>query len=276
MKLPAIPLTDDHIHIDPVHGRGLDAARDFMKAGGTHLFLVSKPSWSHGVTPRKGSDYRKVFDETLVVADGIRDTGLVVFPVLGVHPAEITRLADEIGLERAASIMKEGLTVAAGYVSEGLAVALKSGRPHYEVSEDVQNASDEVLFHALSLAGRLSCAVQVHAETGPCTDIIDMARKVGADPSRVVKHYGSPDTPLHPSLIATHEEIADMACRGRRFTLESDYMDENSRPGAVTGPKSVPRFTKKLIETGRITVEQAYIIHAETPETVYGVEIELS
>jgi TatD-related deoxyribonuclease len=276
MKPPAIPLTDDHIHIDPVHGRGLDAARDFMRAGGTHLFLVSKPSWSHGVTPRKGSDYRKVFDETLALADGIRETGLVVFPVLGVHPAEITRLADEIGLEQAAAVMKEGLTVAAGYVSEGLAVALKSGRPHYEAGQDVQNASDGVLSHALSLAGRLSCALQVHAETGPCSDIVDMARMAGADPSRVVKHYGSPDTPLHPSLIATHEEIADLARTGRRFTLESDYMDENSRPGAVTGPKSVPRFTKKLIDSGRITLEQAYIIHAETPEKVYGVEIELS
>ena len=49
MKSPAYPVTDDHIHIDPKNGRGLEAAKDFFRAGGTHLFLVSKPSWSLGV-----------------------------------------------------------------------------------------------------------------------------------------------------------------------------------------------------------------------------------
>ncbi|HPM55417.1 MAG TPA: hydrolase TatD, partial [Methanoculleus sp.] len=29
MKPPAIPITDDHIHIDPVNGRGVEAAKDF-------------------------------------------------------------------------------------------------------------------------------------------------------------------------------------------------------------------------------------------------------
>ena len=51
MKSPAFPVTDDHIHIDPVNGRGVEAAKDFLRAGGTHLFLVSKPSWSLGVLP---------------------------------------------------------------------------------------------------------------------------------------------------------------------------------------------------------------------------------
>ena len=68
MTSPKFPVTDDHIHIDPVNGRGLDAARDFLRAGGTHMFLVSKPSWSLGVSPSTGTDYRQVFDETIRVA----------------------------------------------------------------------------------------------------------------------------------------------------------------------------------------------------------------
>ena len=54
MKPPAIPITDDHIHIDPVNGRGIEAAKDFRRSGGTHIFLVSKPSWSFGVEPSSG------------------------------------------------------------------------------------------------------------------------------------------------------------------------------------------------------------------------------
>jgi TatD-related deoxyribonuclease len=275
MKPPAIPLTDDHIHIDPVNGRGLAAAKDFKNAGGTHLFLVSKPSWSHGVEPRSGEDYRRIFDETLEIASGIRELGVVVFPILGVHPAEISRLSPVLGVERAADVMWEGISVAAGYVEEHRAVALKSGRPHYDTEPDIRNASNTILSHALSLAGRLSCAVQIHAETGPCGDIVEMARLAGMDIHRVVKHYASPDTPLHPSFIATYEEIPKLAGEGRKFTLESDYMDENSRPGAVIGPKSVPRFTRKMMETGLISEEQAFCIHVETPMQVYGVEIDL-
>ena len=71
-------------------------------------------------------------------------------------------------------------------------------------------------------------------------DIADMARNAGFPTERVVKHYGSPDTPLHPSLIAKHEAIPQLARERRAFTMESDFMDENSRPGAVIGPKSVP------------------------------------
>jgi TatD-related deoxyribonuclease len=90
---------------------------------------------------------------------------------------------------------------------------------------------------------------------------------------RVVKHYGSPDTPLHPSLIAKHEAIIQLVRGRRRFTIESDYMDENSRPGAVTGPKSVPRFTNQLLQQGHITKDDCFWIHSETVEKVYGVTV---
>ena len=151
MKPPAIPITDDHIHIDPVNGRGVEAAKDFRRSGGTHIFLVSKPSWSFGVEPSSGEDYREVFLATLRVADMVRETGLVVYPVLGVHPAEINRLAARMSLEEAAGVMMAGLDLAARYVEGGEAVALKSGRPHYEVPPEVLAASNAILYRALEL-----------------------------------------------------------------------------------------------------------------------------
>jgi TatD-related deoxyribonuclease len=57
--------------------------------------------------------------------------------------------------------------------------------------------------------------------------------------------------------------------------MESDFMDENSRPGSVIGPKSVPRFTRRLLEEGKIDEEAVYRIHAMTPSRTYGVEIRL-
>jgi TatD-related deoxyribonuclease len=275
MQSPIFPITDDHIHIDPVNGRGREAAKDFLRAGGTHIFLVSKPSWSLSVYPSRGADYAQVFDETLRVARMIEEIGVVVFPVLGVHPAEISRLSERMPLTEAAEIMKAGIDVAAAYVKEGKAVALKSGRPHYEVSPEVLTASNDILNHALNRAAECRCALQIHAESGLCTDIADMARNAGFPVERVVKHYGSPDTPLHPSLIAKHEAIPQLTREHRAFTMESDFMDENSRPGAVLGPKSVPRYTHQLLREGLITEEDCYRIHAETVGKVYGVKIKL-
>jgi TatD-related deoxyribonuclease len=275
MRSPAYPVTDDHIHIDPLNGRGIEAAKDFLRAGGTHLFLVSKPSWSLGVHPSCGADYAKVFDETLRVAEMIREIGLTVFPVLGVHPAEIGRLTERMSLEDAACLMKAGIDCAATCVQEGKAVALKSGRPHYEVSPDVLAASNEVLSHALCRAAGCCCALQIHAESGPCADVVEMAAAAHMPVERVVKHYGSPDTPLHPSLIAKHESLPRLIRERRRFTMESDFMDENSRPGAVIGPRSVPRYTNQLVTSGQMTIEDCFFIHAETVERVYGVTVQL-
>jgi TatD-related deoxyribonuclease len=275
MRSRLFPITDDHIHFDPVNGRGVEAAKDFLHAGGTHIFLVTKPSWSFGIAPTCGADYVKVFDETLRVAESIREAGLIVFPIMGVHPAEISRLAERMSLFEAVEVMKGGLDCAAEYVRDGRAVALKSGRPHYEVSPEVFAASNEVLSHALELAAGYRCALQIHAESGPCADVVDMAGTVGMPIERVVKHYGSPETPLHPSLVARHEAVPVLARERRPFTMESDFMDENSRPGAVTGPKSVPRITKKLLESGVITEDDCWRIHGETPEKVYGVRITL-
>ncbi len=245
MQSPKFPVTDDHIHIDPINGRGLEAAKDFFLAGGTHFFLVSKPSWSLSVHPTTGADFAAVFDETLRVAGLIEEIGVVVYPVLGIHPAEITRLSERLPLREAIEVMKAGIDVAAGYVQEGKAIALKSGRPHYEVSPEVWSGSNEILTHALIRSAECDCALQIHAESGPCNDVAEMARNAGIPVERVVKHYGSPDTPLHPSLIAKHEVILQLIHERRAFTMESDFMDENSRPGAVMGPKSVPRYTYK-------------------------------
>ena len=95
------------------------------------------------------------------------------------------------------------------------------------------------------------------------------------DPARVVKHFADPSTPLVPSLVARHDAVPEFARTGRGFMLESDYMDELDRPGAVIGPKSVPRFSLRLLESGAIDEEALARCHVETPSRTYGVDIVL-
>ena len=53
--------------------------------------------------------------------------------------------------------------------------------------------------------------------------------------------------------------------------LETDYLDDPKRPGAVMGPKTVPRKTFKALENSILSEEQLYNIHTKVPDSVYSV-----
>jgi len=280
--MPAkVPITDNHMHIDP-RARGLEAVKEFKNSGGTHIILVTKPSWSLGITVKKPEDYLEVFDETVEIASKIRELGVGAFPVLGVHPAEISRLTEYMELQKATEIMEKGLELASGYVEKGLAVGIKSGRPHYPVPAEVWAASNEVMEYAFSLGREQDCAVQLHTESVgelELQDIAERARKTGIKMYRVVKHYSPPlvktceELGLFPGVIAVKGAIEHALEEGTRFMMETDYIDDPDRPGAVLGPKTIPRRTIKLMET--YGEEPFWTIHKENPEKVYGIEIEI-
>ena len=269
------PILDDHFHLNRRTGKGPEVIKEFMRSGGTHIVLVTLPSWSCGVTASKPEDFREVFDSTLADAEAVRALGCTCYCMAGVHPAEVGRLLERMSLEEAESLMKGGLDLSAEYVADGKCIGIKSGRPHYPVSPEVWEMSNRVLSHALTLAGELDCPLQIHAESGPCDDVIDMAKKAGMDSTRVIKHFATCDTPLHPSVTAREPFLADWFRDGKVFTMESDFMDDNSRPGAVNGPRSVPRTMQRMLQKGDITVDDVCRIHSDVPGKLYRVSFEV-
>jgi len=278
-----LPVLDNHCHIDPRNGEGIDAVRKFARSGGTHMCIVNKPSWSLGVEASEGDDFRAVFEETLGVVDEASEVlEGKAFAVLGVHPALVSRLLGRWGgpqkdeaVERAEKVMKAGLEVAAEYVKEGRAIALKSGRPHYDVKEATWEASNRVMQHAFELGADADCAVQLHTESGEdFSDIREKAETVGMSPENVVKHYSSPAVSSVQRSVLARKEWAFEAAEDRRdFFLETDYIDDPERPGAVLGTRTVPRRVDSLIEAGHEdAVERACV---GLPEEVYGVEISI-
>ena len=248
------PVLDNHLHLDPVNGRGVEAAEAFADAGGTHLNVLNKPSWNLVGDVEGKAGFREAFDLTVEVtreADGILPGK--AWPVLGVHPALISQLLER-GYDpgAAAELMKTGIDAAAEYVAEGPALAIKSGRPHYDVEEAVWAASNDVLCHAFSRAAEVGCAVQLHMEGGEdFREVAEWAESAGLPRSRVVKHYsgGYVEGPI-PSVIADKDEL-ERACGGEwPFFMETDFIDDPDRPGAVLGPKTVPRRTTWLAEAG--------------------------
>jgi TatD-related deoxyribonuclease len=265
------PILDDHFHINRRTGVGPTVIREFMRSGGTHIVLVSLPSWSHEIIPTKPEDFQSIFDDLIEIAKIVRIEGCVCYPICGVHPAEVGNLCTHMNLAEAEAVMCGALDIAAKYIAEGHAIGLKSGRPHYPVKSDVWDASNRVLSHAITLAADLDCVLQIHAENGPCTDIVDFAKAAGVNPAHIVKHFATCETQLHPSVTVREPFLTNWFTKKYEFTMESDYMDDPARPGAVNGPRSVPRRMLQMLQRGLVTSEDMWRIHSAIPEKIYGV-----
>lgn len=270
------PVLDNHLHLDPVNGRGVDAAADFAAAGGTHLLIVNKPSWHLVGEVDDADDFHDVFQLTCTaVAEASELLDGRAWPVLGVHPALVSELIDRgHSPEAARDLMQAGLDVAAEYVADGPGLALKSGRPHYDVDDAVWAASNEVMRYAFELGAETGAAVQIHAEGGEdFAEVAEWAEAAGLPRERVVKHYsGGRLTGPVPSVIANEEDLEVAAEEDEPFLMETDFIDDPDRPGAVLGPKTVPRRVRWLAEAGYD--EALRNAHVDTPARVYGIDTE--
>jgi TatD-related deoxyribonuclease len=270
------PILDNHLHLDPVNGRGVAAAEDFAGRGGTHLLVLNKPSWNL-VGDVDGKDgFRETFRMTVDVTEKASDVLRgKAWPVLGVHPALISKLVERgYTPQEARDLMQTGLDVAADFVADGPALAIKSGRPHYDVDDEVWDASNDVMKHAFELGAETGCAVQLHTEGGDdFTELVGWAQDRGLPSERVVKHFSGGDVrgPV-PSVIAHKEELQTVCERDVPFLMETDFIDDPDRPGAVLGPKTVPSRVEWLIEEGKR--EAMSRAHVETPARVYGIDTE--
>ncbi|WP_456394695.1 TatD family hydrolase [Thermococcus sp.] len=278
-------ILDNHFHVDPYKGLFLEAVKQFHRAGGTHLVVVYKTAHDYGFPGLKAEDFMEAMDFHIELVEKInKETQVKSFAVVGVHPAEFVYLAEQKGLEYAKNEVMKALEYAQRLCLEGKAIAIgEIGRPHYEVSEEIWNASIELMKYGMSLAKEADCAVQLHTESfdeEKFRELGEYIREVGIKPYRVVKHFSPPlvkvaeEVGVFPSIIASKKNIKAAIEQGNRFMMETDYIDDRKRPGAVLGPKTVPKRTKASLQNGLFTEEDVYRIHVENPEKVYGVEME--
>ncbi|UCE90898.1 MAG: TatD family hydrolase [Methanobacteriota archaeon] len=275
----SVPILDNHVHLEPRKGRNIDAVKDFERRGGTHVIVSHLPYDDLHVS--SAEDYRRGFDVTVSLAELVNaETSVKAYATVGPYPVELLGLEKRHGLDKAKDIMVAGMDIAAEYVMEGKALAIgEVGRPHFEVSEQIWNASNDILAHAMARARDADCAVVLHTESGSVQTMKDLAQMADAarlERERVVKHYCPPmilpeeNFGLMPSVLAGRDTVMEALSKGSRFMMETDFLDDPERPGAVLAITTVPKRTLSLLEEGIMTEEQAYDIHVDNPRRVYG------
>ncbi len=273
------PILDDHFHLNR-NGRYLDAVLDFQRTGGTDIVLVHCPDFKNPPTTRDG--HIEAYKNTISMASEVRKLGIGVRVILGPHPAAFAHQFESLG-DRAEENYWDSIETALEFVNEGFAHGIgEVGRPHWRVSEDIWLRSNNLLFETMKLASKEGIPLQLHVEgeseeTYP--ELAEMADKAGLKRERLVRHYAPPDVSIKsthgitPSVLAGSGSIEKIiqtySDSSHGFMLETDYMDDLNRPGAVLGPKTVPKRTKQLIEAG-LPEEVMNICHIDLPERVYG------
>ncbi len=278
-----IPILDDHMHLQ-FRGQNINAVKEFLRLGGTHLIMSHMP---YSEMPLKNiDDFRAQYERSLSMVEKVRaETDAKIFLTVGPYPADLMRLEEHHSLEKAEEIMMEAMELAAEWVKEGKAIAIgEVGRPHFEVSPEEWEASNRILIRGMELAKEAGCAIVLHTESATpegWKEMASFADKAGMDRGRVVKHFSPPailseeNQGLFPSVLASKENIRRALKKGDRFTMETDYIDDPARPGAVLSLRTVPKRTKAFLENGLMSEEQAWKIHKENPERVYGIRIEV-
>jgi len=274
-------LFDNHLHLRR-DGRFLDAVREFLNAGGTHFILCQYPMPFLVMSEKS---YKSCYQETLQMAEEIRAVvGISVFVAVGPYPVDILPLEEKFGRETAITIMKKGIEEAAALCEEQKSIAIgEIGRPHFPVDQQILQDSNDILVYGMQKAKDVGVPVVLHTEsTTPiqCKELVEMGKKVGLDPEKIVKHFSPPfithdeNFGLMPSVLARKKNIIEALHKGTRFLMETDYIDDLRRPGAVLGPKTVPKLIKNLLAENIISEQQVHKIHVENPQKTYAIELE--
>ena len=274
-------LFDNHQHLRR-DGLFLEAVKEFQKAGGTHFILCQYPMTSLVIQEKS---YRSCYRETLKMADEIRlkvDVG--VFVTVGPYPVDYLKLSERFGRDVAIKIMKEGMDEAAVLYEGNKCIGIgEIGRPHFPVDDQAITDSNEILSYGMAKAKDVGCPVVLHTEsTTPeqCKELMEMGKDVGLPADKIVKHFAPPlikhdeNFGLMPSVLASKKNIVTALMKGSRFLMETDYIDDPKRPGAVLGPKTVPKLTKKLLDAGIMDGNQAFEIHVSNPQKTYDIDLE--
>lgn len=132
-------------------------------------------------------------------------------------------------------------------------------------------------------AKEVGVPVILHTEsttTSQCKELVEMGKKAGILSHKIVKHFSPPlilkneNYGLMPSVLASEKNIFEAIKKGTRFMMETDYIDDLKRPGAVLSPKTVPKRTFELIRNNLLSEKQVYEIHKINPEKTYGIFLE--
>ena len=281
-------IMDQHIHLDR-NNRYLDAINEFVKVGGTAINLVHKPDFNN--LPKKIKDYKKAYLNTINMANEVRNTfDIEVLVTLGPHPVSWEKQIKSMGYEKSTELHLEAVNLALEFISDGDAVCLgEVGRPHYPVNNQTWNRANELLLQIMENSAKEGVSIQLHVENNgkkTYSEIEELRKKSKMVKSKLIRHFAPPnlDSNFTNGISSTisvgkgsvEKIINTLEKSNSIWGMETDFLDDMNRPGAVLGPKTVPKRTQQLCRkmweldySDNEIIDLMKNIHSKWPKEIY-------
>lgn len=282
-----IPVADSHAHVNPVKGLGArEVAKRFKSSGGWFIALVSLPPTAYGL---EGSSVEVYVKAALIHSNECkeaREAGLKVYCLAGFHPAEVDKLIDRNGL-KPLEVLELGLKVLeelSKLVDKGEIDGIgEVGRQHYKTSSERVLVANMILEKAMEISRDKDIIVHMHLEqAGEATvELVDvMARRLNARMERLVFHHAEPRVAVeagrrgYPASIPGIPKLLEHVLENIEptYTVESDYLDDPKRPGAVIYPWDMASHITKIAAKSKSVEERIYKINVDNIAKTYNVE----
>jgi TatD-related deoxyribonuclease len=273
-----LPIVDHHCHLSP-RGEGVEAARRFRAAGGTHLFLATQ-NYAPGV-PFDLEAYRVQFETTEQLARRTEEVaGVRTYVVLAPYPVDLLPQSERLGVLAAVELQGQALDLAGRFVEEHRAVALgEVGRPHFPVAPELVEPVEAVLRRAFEVGRDVGCPVVLHTEDLDASGfqgLVQLASQTLFPVHRMVKHYHRSVLPSGaylgavPSYVAKRELVREVLSTPGPWFFETDFLDDPARPGAVLDLPTIPRRAQAIAAEGPAAVDRLRIPFQSSIQAVYG------
>jgi TatD-related deoxyribonuclease len=281
-----IPVADSHAHVNPVRGLGAgEVARRFRNAGGWFIALASLQPSAYGV---EGSNVEAYVQAALIHArecGRAREEGLRVYCLAGFHPAEVDKLIDRNGL-KPLEVLELGFKVLeelSKLVDRGEIDGIgEVGRQHYRTASERVLVANMILEKAIEIARDKDIVVHMHLEqAGEATvELVDViTRRLNAKKEKLVFHHAEPRVAVEatrrgyqatiPGIPKLLEHVLENL--EPTYTLESDYLDDPKRPGAVTTPWDMANNIARIATKSKDIEEKVYRINVDNIAKTYSV-----
>jgi TatD-related deoxyribonuclease len=290
MASRAIPVADAHSHSNPVRGLGAaKISRRFREYGGWFQALVALSPWHYAIEFKGFDSYVELIELHIRECKAAEDSGLRVACLAGFHPADVDKLIDkykmkpfevlDLGLrvvDYVASLCREGVLDGIGEV----------GRQHYKTTPERVLVAEMILERAIQNARDYDCIIHMHLENSGADTVYLTHRIVEGlhvEPrrrGRLVFHHSKPvmveaaSKLGYPATLPGLPRLLEAAFKSLPpvYMIESDYIDDPSRPGAVVYPWDMAEAQLRMAEKGVVEREYLYKINVDNIVKVYGVE----
>ena len=281
------PISDAHCHANPKGLGASEVATRFRRAGGWFLALVSLPPHYYGFD-LSTEGMLKAIDAHVKECESARKLGVKVACIAGLHPAVIDRLVKAVGPARADEVVSKVDRVLK-YLRElrrrgAIDGFGEFGRPHYKTLPESVVVNELILTKVFEIAEEVGGVIHLHLEQGGALTVRSVhmiLRDYSIEPRRIIFHHSTLKMIAeageygYSATFTGRKEVikaVSKVCCNTLCMIESDYIDDPSRPGVVMYPWEIQQEVSNALREASVSEDLINRILVDNIVEVYDVE----